>query len=721
MERVPLTVSGYLCDLPQPGSFNSLRFTLCVYRWHSPPDMSANRKLPDRIRLAWYGNADKRLPSHLLKLKVVLKRPHGSLNAEGFRYEDWLFRHGVRATGSVREVGVAVDVPCGAFCRYRAWHRGVAEVIHRHFGEAKHYPLVASLLMGDRGYLDASHWDTLKATGTIHLVAISGLHLGLVALASGLLARRFLLAWPVGSMSERRTRSIVFAVVLVCCLCYALLAGFTVPTQRALVMVVVGGWYLLKARETSPWHPFIVALGLVLLVDPFAPLDQGFWLSFCAVAVLLLVFNGRVGAVGWWRGLVIAQLAVFAGLWPVLEAFGQGQPVAGLLANLLAIPLVSLVVMPALFVGALLALVTLGLFSEGAIWLFDGVLGTLWFLLEMAQSIPAPPMPDVGSPVLLAMAAVTVVALRFPDGRFRVLAGSTVVWFLVVAYLEAPAPANPPVAMPEIRIWDVGQGLSVLVRSGGKVLLYDSGPEVKGVFSAVESVLIPNLEGLGLRRLDHLVISHGDSDHAGGLPQLMKVFPVTLVSGGEPGVVEEKLGGSSASLVGPCPTGGLDFDGLELSFWRSLKEASGNDASCVLRVFHPESGVDLILTGDISRKVETEMLESPGSAWLVGFIGQRILIAPHHGSKTSSSRRWVQAASPDWVIYTAGYRHRFGHPHPDVVARYADAGAVALNTACSGQITITLTPGGPKMSEARQTAPFWIGGPGLTRDQCKLP
>ncbi|WP_372966070.1 DNA internalization-related competence protein ComEC/Rec2 [Marinobacter sp.] len=721
LEGIPLTVSGYVCDLPQPGSFNSLRFTLCVHRWHQPPEMEVEAALPLKVRLAWYGSAHKVLPSQQLKLLVVLKRPHGTLNHAGFRYEDWLFRHGVRATGSVRKLESAPEVPCRLDCTYRAWHRGMAAIVERYFGAAEHYPLIASLLMGNRGHLSPDHWVTLKATGTIHLVAISGLHLGLVALASGMIGRRMMLLAPSGMLSEHRIRNVVFAMVLLCCLIYGLLAGMTVPTQRALVMVVVGGWYILKAQEISPWYPFVVALGLVLLVDPFAPLDQGFWLSFAAVALLLSVFAGRLGAPGWLAGLVIAQCAVFAGLWPILDELGQGQPAAGLIANMVAIPWVSFVVMPVLFLGSLLTLASGGVLADVSINLFDAVLGVLWFALEMAQSMPMPELRSVSLPVLLTLAVITVIAVRFPDGRFRVISGLAILSWLVLGLPAAPEASNSSVPEPEVRIWDVGQGLSVLVRSGQEVLLYDTGPEVEGVFSAVESVLIPNLKALGVKRLDRLVISHGDSDHSGGLPQLLAKTSVGLLSSGEPEKVQQKLRVESRPDVALCSQETHRLGNLELSFWRSHSGRSGNDASCVLRVLHPESETDLILAGDVSRKVEAEMLADPEAGWLSGFEGRRILIAPHHGSKTSSSTAWIAAARPDWVVYTAGYQHRFGHPHRDVVQRYMEAGAYALNTACSGQLTITFTAGGPEIDEARGGGPFWISGPGLTRDQCKIP
>ncbi|MFO8141876.1 MAG: DNA internalization-related competence protein ComEC/Rec2 [Marinobacter sp.] len=721
LEGARLSVSGYLCDLPQPGSFNSLRFSLCVSRWHDLDDWIDVQNLPHKIRLSWYGRDGQPLPDHLLKLEVVLKRPHGTLNSEGFRYEDWLFRHGYRATGTVRQVNHEASVHCGWHCRYHRWHQSVAVSAHQLFSEARHYPLIASLLIGDRSHLSDEHWQTLRATGTLHLVAISGLHLGLVAIGAGLIARRLALAVPARWGGERARRRAAFVVVLVACLFYALVAGFSVPTRRALIMVVVGGWHLLLAREVSVWRPFAVALFLVLVLDPFAPLDQGFWLSFGAVGVLLLVFSGRLGSPGWLKGLLLAQLAVFAGLWPLLAGLGQSQPVAGLLANTLAIPWVSLVVMPVLFAGTLLVLISDGAMTDWVIRAFDLVLGLLMAWLEWLEDLAAPvsALTPTASPVLLAMlAGVVLLLLRYPDRYVRLMAAGLIAVWVVLAAGTREAPSNPVVDRPEIRVWDVGQGLSVLVRVGDNVLVYDTGPEVRAVFSAVESTLIPNLQALAVRTIDYLVLSHGDSDHAGGLGQLTTRFAVGLISSGEPEVVTDKLLSDSVFAAEPCPSENFRWQGLSFEFWRSNSGRSGNDASCVLRIHHPESSTDFWLTGDISHRVETEMLGSGGVAWFDQAVAHRMVLAPHHGSKTSSSRAWVEALSADRVLYTAGYRHRYGHPHPDVAGRYRAAGVPALNTACSGEIVITLGRDGPEISELRHSAPFWIGGPGLTRDQC---
>lgn len=723
LEGQPLEVSGYVCNLPEPGSFDSLRFNFCVLEWHAAADAMPESRLPETLRLAWYGREGKTLPGQRLRLQVVLKRPHGNLNSAGFRYEDWLFRHGFRATGSVRAVKADPSLGCGLTCLYHSWHQKVAAGVGAQFGSAERFPLIASLLIGYRGYLGQAHWETLKATGTIHLVAISGLHLGLVAVAAGLLARWILMLVPARCLSARRSRVAVFSVVVLCSAFYALLAGFTVPTRRALVMVVVGGSYLLLARQTSAWRPFLLALGLVLVFDPFAPLDQGFWLSFTAVGVLLLVFAGRVSSPGWLKGLVIAQFAVFAGLWPVLSQFDQTQPVAGVLANLVAIPWLSLVVMPVLFAAAAATAVSGGALAAWVVPLMDAPLSLLWQWLEWVQALPVNTMQTFALPsnagwLTGLLALMTVLALRAPVPGFRAMVVAVVVAWLGAATL-ARQPVNPEPGISEVRVLDVGQGLSVLVRSGRQVLLYDTGPAVDGVFSSVESVLLPGLRALGVRQLDYLVVSHGDNDHAGGLPLVLGALDVGKIISGEPGVIAGRI--ADVAPVESCRSMSVNLGDLRLDFWRSEQPKNGNDASCVVRIVQEKSDTEILLTGDISKAVEAEMLADPSAGWVSRKSAHRVILAPHHGSKTSSSARFLDAVQPDQVIYTAGYRHRFGHPHPDVTARYRSLGARALNTACSGQLVISLHDNGPEIREMRHTAPFWIAGAGQARDQCKIP
>ncbi|MEX2474838.1 DNA internalization-related competence protein ComEC/Rec2 [Marinobacter sp.] len=706
LEGQVLSVSGYLCEIPSNGSFNSLRFSFCITQWHFPDDAEETRSsLPQKIRLAWYGTEDKVLPDHRLRLKVVLKRPQGAMNPVGFRYETWLFRKGFGATGTVRDLEADPAQPCGLQCRYMAWRGDLAASVATTMGSAEQYPLLASLLIGYRGEMTPGHWDVLKATGTIHLVAISGLHLGLVAIGAGFLARRLVNALPAGLMAPRSQRYVVIFLIALASLVYALAAGFTVPTRRALVMVLIAGWVLVQGRQVSAWHGLSLALFVVVLTDPFAPLDQGFWLSFGAVSVLVLVFAGRLSPPGWLMALLVAQLAVFAGLWPVLSMLDQSQPLTGLFANLFAIPWVSFVVMPLLMIGS--ALMWLLPWSQDIVLTaFDAALGVLWSVLAWLSALELPAYnPGAGA---AAVAGVLVLAvLVIPAYRFRWAVVLTGGMTLGSASL-LPEPGNPWVDTPEIHVWDVGQGLSVLLRHRDQVLLYDTGPAVPGVFSAVESVLIPNLNHLGVEVINTLVVSHGDSDHAGGLAALMSAFPVRRLVTGEPERVAAILGDVAAPTAEAChEISAGTVGGVVIRYWQTPAAKNANDTSCVVTVTRADGAVQVILPGDITEAVEKRMVE--GRVFDSNPV-DRVVVAPHHGSKTSSSYPWVRSLAPEWVIYSAGYRHRFGHPHPDVISRYRTVDTRQLNTAYSGAIRLELGENGVTVRQQRSAAPFWIRG-----------
>ncbi|GGY84982.1 DNA internalization-related competence protein ComEC/Rec2 [Marinobacter zhanjiangensis] len=696
LEGDQLTVSGYLCDTPSPGAWDSVRFSLCL-------DDRRPAGVPRRLRLAWYGDeATLSLPSPMTAT-VVLKRPHGAVNPGGFRYETWLFRQGYGATGSVRSVTARPGDGCGLPCRYHRWRQGLVLAGHDSLDSMEYTGLALSLLLGYRGELSNRHWQVLEATGTIHLVAISGLHLGLVATLAAVVLRWLALRLPRREPQPRRLRAVLWLGVATVALSYALLAGFTVPTRRALVMVVVAGWLLLVGRLSTTWHGWLLALGAVLLLDPVSPLDQGFWLSFCAVAVLILVFSRRQGQPGALRALVLAQAAVFAGLWPVLSVLDQGAAWAGLVANILAIPWLSLVVMPVLMIGGLILLVTAGQAGAWVGVLFDGVLGALWWVLE---NLAAVGLPAGRVPVFLAVAVACVVlaALWVPDRRFRWSAVLVVALMLVGAGIPK---GNRWQEAPQVWVWDVGQGLSVLVRHRDETLIYDTGPESASGYNAVSDVLIPSFDRLGVRSLDTLVLSHGDQDHAGGLSVLFRRYSPERIISGEPARLQEATGGRavvSCQRHGPVPVGEV-----AVSFWQAEPAVTddANDRSCVMLIRYGRQ--QILLPGDISRRTEQEMLR--GWPVMTSEHHDLTLIAPHHGSKTSSGEAFVARLAPQKVIFTAGYRHRYGHPHPDVVARYRAVGSSLLNTATSGALRLDLRPGRVDVVRWREGAPFWIRGP----------
>lgn len=727
-EGSDLVVEGYLCDIPSPGIFNSVRFSFCVSRWVSSVPQA--NTLPNKLRLAWYGQDATRELAHNLRLTVRLKRADGAVNPAGFRYETWLYRQGFRATGTLREASplnteALKRAPCYLVCQYHQWRNSMAAGLESRLGHITHYPLAEALLIGQRGQMTPAHWQVLQDTGTIHLVAISGLHIGLIALGLGMLATWVLVRLPQHCLTPSRRRAIAFGLVIAGSSVYALAAGFTVPTRRALVMVIIAGWLVFRAGRTGPCAAWLLAAFAVLLLDPFAPLDQGFWLSFGAVAILILVFSGRVSPPSPVLALVLAQCGVFAGLWPILAIMDQPPAAMGWLANLVAIPWVSLVVMPVLMTGALL----IALLPETSSFVgqvFDAVLGTLWWFLELIGSLPAPTLATSFG-LALAIAALVLVSLFFPIPRLRLLAAALMAGWLGTSlnpgsinpgsinpgsinndsnYLDSAEATNSWVENPELWVWDVGQGLSVLFRHQDQVLLYDTGPETPSGYSAVNSVVLPNLAYLGVRKIDTLVLSHGDTDHAGGLEELFEKMTVSRILSGQPGRVLTDKPDKVLPHIARCESGdSLLVGGANVQLWQALPvlaAADSNDASCVVTIRYGET--EILLPGDISSNVEQRFIRQVGRY----DAEYRILIASHHGSNTSSGQAWVEALAADDVVYSTGYRHRYGHPHEDVVGRFRAAGTRQLNTAYSGALVFRLEGSEVSVEEWRSKTPFWI-------------
>jgi len=724
LEGETLEVSGYVCGVPEPGSFHSVRLPFCVSQWHGQANEQLQEfprgRLPQRVRLAWYGDeATLRLPARL-RLTVVLKKPHGSVNPRGFRYESWLFRQNYGATGTIRAVSEDRSVTCGWECQYHQWRGSMVETLSERLRSVQSAPLIVSLMLGYRGGLEPQHWQVLKATGTIHLVAISGLHLGLVAIGAGFLIRRLLVWLPERWLSPAGSRLILFALVCLASLGYALAAGFSVPTRRALIMVVVACWWVFNARRAQAFDGVLFALFLVLVFDPLSPLDQGFWLSFGAVGILTLVFSGLLTPTAWWRSLLMAQVAIFAALWPILAMLDQSQPLTGFFANLIAIPLVSLLIMPAVFLCAL-SLMVLPWLDWIFIGALDHLLGGLWWFLEKAAGLTLPSFTP-GILELMVAAPMVALALALPFRAFRLTLTLTMALWLTAAggiWGKKHQPENARVPNPEIWVWDVGQGLSILVRQSDRVLLYDTGPELEGVYSAAESVLVPNLKALGIARIDTLIISHADKDHSGGVPLLLKTFAVEELLTGEPERLASRLGPDSDVAIRSC-AGVAETRKPGFVSWQSggstgkagsvesIEGIEGNDASCVLTFAFNEGRQVVVFGGDITAETEPVFLRN---SWvsLAATNSFRVVLAPHHGSKTSSSPAWVSALDPDVVLFSAGYRHRYGHPHSDVVERYEVAGSRLLNTATSGAIQLEFKPEGVEITETRSAAPFWVG------------
>ncbi|MCB8889755.1 DNA internalization-related competence protein ComEC/Rec2 [Vreelandella malpeensis] len=600
------------------------------------------------------------------QLTLRLRAPHGFANPSSFDYAAWLWREGIHATGYVR----ATPSPRRLEAARPTLRTLALERLDRAPLEPRTKRWLAALSLGDSSQLTQEDWALLNATGTTHLVVISGLHVGLVAsfvlLACRLIARLVTpLSW--------RLRAWPWWAAGAACIGYALLAGMGPPALRAMVMTLLGLWVLGGRHAPGPWQAWWLALVIVVALDPLAAWRPGLWLSFVAVAWLIVIWQGRtrpVGIKGWGYALVRTQL-LLAPLMAaaVLIAFGRVAPGAPLV-NLLAVPFVSLVMVPLALLGWLGA--ALPGVGDALWWGFGQSLGLFRWLLDATLALAPLWQPSAALRYPLAAAWLLVAlcfGLAFVPGWLRAIS-LAVAGFLPFAHVPE---ALPPAAL-RVTVHDVGQGQLVELESARRRMLYDTGPRFRSGFMPLESLWAPG------RHFDRVLVSHADSDHAGGVAALRREHQVAqwLAPRGETLAVEHRH----------CAQGvewredGIDYRVL----WPlpGLNALSPNERSCVLEVRIGEHR--LLITGDAGSDSERRFLGA-----LEGRVD--VLVAGHHGSNTSSGIQFVRATEPRHVVFSAGRGNAFGHPTDAVVRRFRAVGSCLWNTAHDGALTFVLRAG----------------------------
>ncbi|POG06318.1 DNA internalization-related competence protein ComEC/Rec2 [Pseudomonas putida] len=639
-------------------------------RFELEQPQSRRAELPRRLQLSWFDGPVMRAGERW-RMAVTLQRPAGLLNPHGPDREAQLLARRIGATGTVKAGQLMHAAAPG-------WRDALRERLLKVDAQGQEAALVA-LVLGDGAGLAREQWQTLQATGTVHLLVISGQHIGLLAgllyaLVAGL-ARWGL--WPQGWPWLPWACGLALAAALG----YGWLAGAGVPVQRACLMLAVVLLWRLRFRQLGAVLPLLLALNLVLLAEPLAVLLPGFWLSFAAVAILIYSFAARLGAWRPWQAWTRAQWVIAVGLLPVLLATGLPVSLSSPAANLLAVPWVSLAVLPLALLGTLL--LPLAGIGEGLLWVAGGLLDILFRLLGLLadwRPVWIPPALPVFAWLLVCCGALL---LLLPRGM--PLRGLGAVMLLALWVPRAPVPPG------QVEIWqlDVGQGLAMLLRTQHHTLLYDAGP-ARGETDLGERVVLPTLHKLGVDRLDLMLISHAHADHAGGAAAIQRGLPIGRMIGGE------ALDGVQLQ---PCSSGEQwTWDGAHFSLWHWADGQSGNDRSCVLMV--EAQGERMLLAGDIEAGAER--------AWLADTAAPRVdwLQAPHHGSRTSSTEAFIRATAARGVLISRGRNNSFGHPHAQVVERYRRHGLVVHDTAGEGALRLVLGSHG-EVEGVRRQRRFW--------------
>jgi competence protein ComEC len=668
LEGQILLVEGVVSSLPTH-SDRGQRFIFKINRLTDERGLEHQHRA--KVLLSWYRTNAVLIPGDSWRFRVKLKRPHGFLNPGGFDYEGWLFQNRITATGYVIDKRVNAHLLEQKSITIHSLRYKVRQRLVSVIGDKQSAALIPALVIGDKSNISAKHWQTLTKTGTNHLLAISGLHIGLVAGMVYFLVRRF---WPLAYYSALLLPSPKAASIaaLLAALSYSALAGFAVPTQRAVIMLSMLLGAGLFSVKLSPVSILLFSLLIIIIIDPFAPLSAGLWLSFFAVLMIIYCMSARINVNSlWWRwGRV--QYIVAVGLMPVLVIWFKQIPLTSIGANLVAVPWVSFLTVPLILLGSVLHYINE---SMGA-WLLETGVKSLDLLWPFLQKLA-----DLEFNLVTFAAPSRFSAIAIFCGVFLLLApkGIPARWIGVFWLFPLIFPLQDKLdyGLAKLTLLDVGQGLAAVLETRNHRILYDTGPRYSDRFDAGSGVIFPLLRSQNVKAVNLLVQSHGDNDHIGGLKSLQNLIRIDEIM---TSVVDE----IDHNNVKECRNGrSWDWDGVQFEILHPgiNSKLTGNDRSCVLRVSVGEQAI--LFTGDIEAKAEKAILQRDKSK-----ISSTILIAPHHGSRSSSSHAFIEAVGPELVLFPVGYRNRFGFPKQDIINRYRERNVKIMTTAQDGAIEI---------------------------------
>jgi len=674
-------VEGYVISLPKERARNT-RFDFEVVR-------SQFGYKARKVSLSSFHHAAPVLPLPGEKWRFVVKldKPHGTFNPRLFDFEAWQFSRQISAVGYIRDSIENKRLMASGWNQYHHQLRyKIRSAVTSILPDDRVRGLVVALLIGESSQIDRSTWDILSNTGTNHLLIISGLHVGLVAALIYFCLK--LLSSVIPSFTRFLTLFSLAPIFF-----YCLMAGMGLPVQRALIMIALGMFVLQLKRNVPVFLVLLYALCVVVLLNPYSSLAAGYWLSFGAVASLIFAFSGRGYKLHKLKDKVLksvqTQWVIFVGMAPLLIFWLHQFSLVGFIVNLIAIPFIAIFIVPILLF-ALFCLFVMPWAAPFTLSLAHFLLHYFMRFLDYFSELDWVYHQGVTSLLALAIALLGSMILMLPRGMIPR-------WLGLILFLPLILPQTSGLEEGDVRVkvLDVGQGLSVIIETQNHIVVYDAGPQWGSDVDAGERIVYPVLKTMGHRLIHTLIISHSDLDHAGGLKGLRRKATVLQYFTGEP----ETNGGLHCDKSRQW-----HLDGVEFSFLNGPKDDSlkGNDKSCVLLVtagkYGEHGAYRIMLPGDI----EAQMEERLAKHYLPAV---NLLVAPHHGSLSSSTPGFLNRLHPEIIVISAGFHNKFRHPSSRVTERYRLREMNVLNTATHGAISILYQGGKVKVDTARQSNP----------------
>ncbi|NBQ67679.1 MAG: DNA internalization-related competence protein ComEC/Rec2 [Nitrosomonadaceae bacterium] len=700
-ERKDIQITGVVVSV-QHSNERGIRFRFDVEQVVTPDAV-----VPQHLLLSWFKERQRGM-HHLARpnlhagerwrITVRLKQPHGSMNPHGFDYEVWALERNIRATGYVRQsTDNELLQPMVSMPKY--WIEHFREEIQQRFADHlsghSYAGVLQALAMGDQHAIPRDQWQIFTRTGTNHLMAISGMHITMIS--SMVFALVFWL-WRRSAYLTLRlpARRAAVAAGLVVALAYAVLSGFAIPAQRTLYMLAVVAIAIWRGRQSAATIVLAWALFWVVLLDPWAVMAPGFWLSFGAIGLIMLITVGRIGRVHWLIDWLRVQWAITLGLIPLLLVFFQQVPMVSPLANAIAIPLISLVVVPL----TLLAVIPL---FDFILPVAHEVLSFVMTILHALSDFPQAVWQQHTPPLWTILAAICGILWMLLPGSLAsgFLAGFPARWLGVVALLPMfwVLPAQPQSGELWLTILDAGQGLAVVARTAHHTVLFDTGPGF-GDTDSGSRIVVPYLRGEGIRKLNAMIVSHADTDHSGGALSVMNEIPVELLLSS---LNDQHPIRRTAGHHDQCHAGqSWHWDGVHFELLHPLpqdyanSQRKTNSNSCVLKITSMHGSV--LLPADIEGKDELALLNRASEK-----LPATVLIAPHHGSLSSSTMNFVRQVSPAVTVFTVGYLNRYGHPREEVMTRYLNLNSRLLRSDRNGAILLRFAGNGWSVESWRQS------------------